>query len=149
MTLEQLFDFLFCIDSEPTLLADIFNDVLIETNNENKIKDDNDDLDLLDSDDNEKELVFDDVNYNNNYDSQRPNFYREHRYDIKKPGPKYFEEYFVSSNDNNNEDNEESEDSLQQPQLISKVWCQISILLELIYFQFSSETRRFRLTANG
>lgn len=46
-----------------------------------------------------KELFFGDINYNNAFDSKMPNFARKHRYDIKKPGPKFFEEYFFKPDD--------------------------------------------------
>lgn len=48
-----------------------------------------------------KEILLDSYNYNNNFDFGKPNFYRRHRYDIKKPGPRYLEEYFVTDDDSN------------------------------------------------
>ena len=52
-----------------------------------------------------KEILFGDINYNNNYDKKMPNFYRKLRYDIKKPGPRFYEEYFFKP-DNSDEDGE-------------------------------------------
>lgn len=63
-------------------------------NNNNGNDDDGNDDDNDEDKINVKEILLGDINYNNNYDTKMPNFYRKHRYDIKKPGPKYYEEYF-------------------------------------------------------
>ena len=45
----------------------------------------------------QQETIYGTINYNNANDEETrrlSNFYRKHRYDIKKPGPKYLENYF-------------------------------------------------------
>lgn len=48
-----------------------------------------------------KEMPLEDINYsnnnNNNDDEEGGNFNRMHRYDTKKPGPRYIEEYFFEN----------------------------------------------------
>ena len=67
-----------------------------------------------------KEIFLGDINYNNNYDTKMPNFYRKHRYDIKKPGPKYYEEYFFKPDmDESSED--ETDKLSNEPILLEQV----------------------------
>lgn len=75
-------------------------DTLIDQNEEET------DNDKIDND--VKEMLLSDINYNNNYDQKMPNFYREHRYDIKKPGPRFLEEYFFKPDNTDNNDVDQS-----------------------------------------
>lgn len=49
-----------------------------------------------------KEILISDINYSNQY--LMPNFYRNHRFDIKKPGPFYWEDYFIEAFNKNPKD---------------------------------------------
>ncbi|KAH7639486.1 tyrosine phosphatase IA-2 [Dermatophagoides farinae] len=60
-------------------------------------EDDDDDQDDGDLSEEDKEVLLGDINYSNNY--LMPNFNRNHRHDIKKPGPIYVEQYWFQSDD--------------------------------------------------
>ena len=68
----------------------------LPTSNDNDDSDNDENSDVDDDDDlEEKEVLLSDINYSNNY--LMPNFNRNHRYDTKKPGPIYVEEYWFQS----------------------------------------------------
>ncbi|KPM03678.1 hypothetical protein QR98_0021120 [Sarcoptes scabiei] len=72
------------------------NEDVIERNNTPILENDLDDDEDEDGE-NEKEILLDEINYSNNY--LIPNFYRNHRFDIKKPGPIYLDELLLEEND--------------------------------------------------
>lgn len=72
------------------------NKDVIERNNTPILENDLDDDEDEDGE-NEKEILLDEINYSNNY--LIPNFYRNHRFDIKKPGPIYLDELLLEEND--------------------------------------------------
>lgn len=84
-------------DTSSEVVIENIDDLFSNENNNNKNNNENEDEDDEDKI-NVKEILLGDINYNNNYDTKMPNFYRKHRYDIKKPGPKYYEEYFFNPN---------------------------------------------------
>lgn len=84
-------------DTSSEVVIENIDDLFSNENNDNKNNNENEDEDDEDKI-NVKEILLGDINYNNNYDTKMPNFYRKHRYDIKKPGPKYYEEYFFNPN---------------------------------------------------
>lgn len=80
-------------------------------------EDDKENEDNFDQDDNndktvnyEKEILLDPINYD---DYLLPNFNRNQRYDIKKPGPIYMEDYFFKStkNDKSSQSNQSAKKS--------------------------------------
>lgn len=97
-------------------IDDLFsNDNGINNNNNNNNADDDGNDDDDEDKINVKEILLGDINYNNNYDTKMPNFYRKHRYDIKKPGPKYYEEYFFKP------DAEETPSSSGEAEVVEEV----------------------------